>query len=93
MNDSFADFAKSALPVKKFRKNSKNKNFHASKKIWMDEHASLNNQQICFKKFCYSRRANLRETDTERTYQYTEEQPIRFEPLITSWHLVIFTIL
>jgi hypothetical protein len=80
MNDSFADFAKSALPVKKFRKNSKNKNFHASKKIWMDEHESLNNQQICFKKFCYSRRANLRETDTERTYQHTEEQPIKFEP-------------
>jgi hypothetical protein len=80
MNDSFSDFAKSVLPVKKFRKNSKNKNFHASKKIWMDEHASLNNQQICFKKFCYSRRANLRETDTERTYQYTEEQLIRFEP-------------
>jgi hypothetical protein len=82
MNDefAFAGFSKPALPVKKFRKNNSNKNVHAAKKNWLDENVTLNNQQISFNKFCYSRRKNLRETDTERQYQMTENQPIKFEP-------------
>jgi hypothetical protein len=85
MNDefAFAGFSKPALPVKKFRKNNSNKNVHAAKKNWLDENVTLNNQQISFNKFCYSRRKNLRETETERQYQMTQDEPqkpVKFEP-------------
>jgi hypothetical protein len=75
---TFADSTESVLDFNEFTENTKDPKFHASRKEWMDKHATINNQQItCFEKHAMLRRPRLRVTDDPVVY---EPKPIKYEP-------------